>query len=323
MRTKIDKAKFEGIASLSITALSDDFTLNEKANRDEIDWIIDKKANSIWFRGFIGEWTQLDLNISKQLIKLYGNHAQGRIPVGAGCHGSRPSETIELINYADKMGCDFAWVLAPPYPSSQTESSIYAYFKMVVENTSMPLAVYNSAAMFIYMTPRVIKNIITMAPDRFVSIKDSYGINSSQTEVLRSGLADKVAYFFMASEMILPVSLGNPHIMCVPQQIPMAKACFEAVQKGDFKKALKYQHFLVQGGALIPPCMHTKPAIPPNLVMFGGMSKVITSEYLGIEMGPPAPPVAVCTKEEAKIAKAYAQRWKLLDLDAEVPDDEF
>lgn len=323
MGNEVTKARLEGVASLTITALNDDFSINEEANRKEIDWIIEKGANSLWFRGFIGEWTQLDLQISKQLIRVYADHGKGRTILAAGCHGSRPSETIELCNYADEVGCDLAWILAPPYPSSQTEESIYAFYETVIANTSIPLGIYNSAAMFIYMTPRVIKNIIAMAPDRFVAMKDSYGLNSHQTEVLRSGLADDIACFFMASEMILPVSLGNPHIMCVPQQIPVARACYDAVRNGDFATALRHQHFLVQGAALIPPCMYTKPDIPPNLVMFGGISKLIASEYLGIEMGPPAPPVAVCTDEERQLAKEYVQKWRLLDLDAAVPDDAY
>lgn len=56
----------EGVMALTYTPLNKDFTLNESAVRDEIDWVIDQGATGIWPGGFAGQWPEMDETTRKR-----------------------------------------------------------------------------------------------------------------------------------------------------------------------------------------------------------------------------------------------------------------
>jgi dihydrodipicolinate synthase/N-acetylneuraminate lyase len=57
LMVKPQQAGLKGCHVLFITPLNKDYSLNEQAVRDEVEWCIQNGAHGIWPGGYIGEWT--------------------------------------------------------------------------------------------------------------------------------------------------------------------------------------------------------------------------------------------------------------------------
>jgi 4-hydroxy-tetrahydrodipicolinate synthase len=260
------------------------------------------------------------MGTSQQLIKVFADHAKGRVLVGAGCHSTKTSECIELANYADKAGCDFAWITPPPWPASTSEDDIYKHYQMIAENTDIPLGIYNSIVLFVYMSPRLILNILNLS-ERFVALKDSYGFFSHHVELFRLGIPRKVAYYSVAHDMMSVLQLGTDCVLTGPHQVPLTLACYEAFMKGDMDRAWLLQMRLIEGQPLLGPLAEVlKPAKtwPEREI---GRYKAMNSLLMGIEMGPPAPPNTPATEKDIAEIKKHLEKWQPFDVEAPLPDD--
>ena len=141
MARKIGKWTLDGVGVLMITPLNADYTLNEGAVRDQIDWVIEKGATSIWPSGFIGEWPPLDEELRKRYFEVCVDQAKDRIWVAAGCHGTNLNQAVRLVNHAEKAGCDVAWI-SPTCVRKPTEDEIIAQYQYILDRTSLPFGVY-------------------------------------------------------------------------------------------------------------------------------------------------------------------------------------
>ena len=55
----------EGVMALTYTPFNEDFTLNEDAVRQEIDWVIKQGATGIWPGTYAGQWPEMDETVRK------------------------------------------------------------------------------------------------------------------------------------------------------------------------------------------------------------------------------------------------------------------
>ncbi|MBI4188802.1 MAG: dihydrodipicolinate synthase family protein [Chloroflexi bacterium] len=303
MAKKLDKSKLKGVASLTLTPLKKDFSLNEDSCRKTVEWLIKNECTSMWIRGWVGEWPQLTLELSKRMFEVYAEQNKGRALIGAGCHSNRTAECIELVNYAEEVGCDFAWMTPPLFPTSNSNEEIYNHYKMIVENTkNIPLGVYNSGGTLVYMTPKLILDIINLSP-RFVVLKDSHSFSSHQLGLFKLGIHKKVAYYPMSGSILPGLILGAAGPMTAsPAGVPLSVKLYKAFLKGDMDKAWELQLEMIGD----PPHLGAvgqflRPYVIPQRAT--GISKARLSLEMGIDMGPPAPPNAPATKEDIEAIK--------------------
>ena len=78
-------------------------------------------------------------------MKFVAEHVGQRAQLIAGTNSVRPDETIELNNYAEKLGYDAVMLAAPFYSLPNTEELI-AHFKKVAAATKLPIILYNFPA---------------------------------------------------------------------------------------------------------------------------------------------------------------------------------
>lgn len=307
-----------GVACLTETNFNKDYTLNEEATRAQIDWVIDRGAIGVWTRGLAGDMWQLDMDTSKQMFKVIADQAKGRAHVAAGCSSLRVNEVVELVNYADKVGCDFAWIT--PYIATIPKApEIYRYYQTIIDNTSLPLALYHSPNPGgLYLTPQFIKSILNMS-DRFIAMKDSSGDFNHHTEVVRLGIPKKVAFYPVTRVMVPALIMGARGSLIHPEAVPLAVAAYEAWKKGDMEKAWRLQIRMNGADPILMPTFGTfmpSPIKPWTRVY----TKTKISMIMGIEMGPPMNPAnpTVTNAEMEEIKKEIAE-WRPLDIDAPTP----
>lgn len=313
---KITKESFKGVSNLPLTALNKDLSINVESTEKYIDWLVEREATSLWFMGFLGECVVLPMGHKKTLIDIYSSYAKGRTLTGAGAHSQKASECIELANYADEKGCDFAWITPPWPPACRSYDEIKNHYRIVVENTSIPLALYSSGGTGIYMPPLLINEIIDIAPDRFVALKDSQGILAHISEMFRIGIPDRLALLPVAGEQYYSMDLGTKSLICTPEQQMLSVALFKAMEAGDRKKAMHYQHRLM-GGAPLLAYWESALSIPTmGMPFYMYAQKEACSMITGIDLGPYMAPSGPRPAAMVKKMEEYVKWWNPLDLDA-------
>ena len=106
-----------------------------------------------------------------------------RVPIIAGTGSNNTSEAIEYTNHAEKVGADAALVVTPYY-NKPTQDGLYEHFKIIAENTSLPIIIYNIPGRSI-----VDMNIQTMV--KLSEIKNIIGVKDATNDLFRPVLTRK------------------------------------------------------------------------------------------------------------------------------------
>ena len=160
----------------SIVALITPFRdgrLDEEALTKMVEWHIGQGTHGIVPVGTTGESPTLPHDEHCRVIELVVQQAAGRVPVIAGAGSNNPIEAIEYTRVAEKAGAD-ATLHVAGYYNRPNQDGPYHHFKMVHDETNIPIILYN-------IPPRAIVDIQpqTMARlaelPRIIGVKDATG----------------------------------------------------------------------------------------------------------------------------------------------------
>jgi len=160
----------------SIVALITPFRdgrLDEEALTKMVEWHIEQGTHGIVPVGTTGESPTLSHDEHCSVIELVVKQAAGRVPVIAGAGSNNPIEAIEYTRVAERAGAD-ATLHVAGYYNRPNQDGLYHHFKMVHDETNIPIILYN-------IPPRAIVDIQpqTMARlaelPRIIGVKDATG----------------------------------------------------------------------------------------------------------------------------------------------------
>jgi 4-hydroxy-tetrahydrodipicolinate synthase len=117
--------------------------LDESGYRKLLQYILDGGADGIVPNGTTGENPVLDDGERKSIIKITVEMCRekgSKVIAGAGTNNT--VHTIKLVNEAEKWGADAGLVITPYY-NKPTQDGLIRHFKMVAQNTNLPLMMYN------------------------------------------------------------------------------------------------------------------------------------------------------------------------------------
>lgn len=292
---------YKGVMALTYTALKPDFSLNEKAIRQEIDWVAEQGATGIWPGGFAGQWPELSEEDRRRHLKICVEHAKPRLFTVAGCHATNTLETIRLVNYAEKLGYDWAWI-SPTLPRKATESEILRHHKMVLENTGLPIAIYDSSPITHYLSPRLISDLVDLS-DRIVAMK-AIVVDITHIAGLYNGKIDKKIKILPVEINCLPhLQLGAPGSLAGSEWVPLVMELCKAFREGRTDRAWALQKVVLDQ---IPPMLSRVAAqtMGGTLAHSGiGFIKEKFRLMSGIDLGPPLPPYEPASEQEKAKAK--------------------
>jgi 4-hydroxy-tetrahydrodipicolinate synthase len=302
--------KFKGIMALTYTALNPDFSLNDKAICREIDWVAEQGATGIWPGGFAGQWPELSEEARRRHLKICVEHAKPNLFTVAGCHATNTLETIRLVNYAEKIGYDWAWI-SPTIPRKATESEILRHHKMVLENTGLPIAIYDSSPITHYLSPRLISDIVDLS-DRIVAMKAIVG-DIAHIAGLYNGKIDKKVEILPVETNCLPhLQLGAPGALAGSEWVPLVMALYKAFQEGRMERAWSLQKAVLDQVPLLLPRVASQ-AMGGSIAHSGiGFIKEKFRLMSGIDLGPPLPPYEPASEQEKAKAKKDVEVIKRL-----------
>ena len=294
--------ELKGVMALTYSALNADYTLNENGVRQEIDWVVAQGAGGIWPGGYAANWPELTEEQKRQLLKVTIDHAGKQLYLAAGCHATNTLETIRLVNYAEKLGYDCAWI-SPTLPRKSTDAEILRHHRMVIENSGIAIAIYDSSPITNYLSPRLIADIVGLS-DRIVAMKAIVG-DIGHIAGLHNGTIDaQVRIFGIESNMLEHMMLGSPGGMGGSEWIPILCALYRAFCAGDMARAWSLQKTILAQCPLILPRAASQ-AMGGHVAHSGiGFMKEKFKQISGIDLGPPIPPHQAAGPEE--VAKARA-----------------
>ncbi len=107
-----------------------------------VNYLIDNGSNALVPCGTTGESPTLSHEEHKKIIEETIRIADKRVPVIAGTGSNNTLEAIEYTKHAENAGANAALIVTPYY-NKPTQKGLYEHFKLISENTKLPIIIYN------------------------------------------------------------------------------------------------------------------------------------------------------------------------------------
>lgn len=226
------------------TAISTPFT-QDGINYEEfgrlIENQIENQIDAIIVCGTSGESATMDDIERKEVIKFAIDKIGKRTKVIVGTGSNNTAKSIEISQYAEKVGAD-ALLLVTPYYNKTTQQGLIAHYTAIANSVNIPIILYNVPSRTgINISPETcfelskIKNI--------VAVKEASG-NLSQVAKIASLCGDNLSIYSGNDDQIIPIlSLGGKGVISVLSNI-MPKYTHDMTYKyfeGKVTEAAKMQ----------------------------------------------------------------------------------
>lgn len=285
------------------TALVTPFTQDNKVNFEELkkllEFQVEQGADSIIICGTTGEASTMSLEEKKQVIQFAIETVHKRIPVIAGTGGNCTKSSVELSQFAEKVGAD-GLLLVTPYYNKTTQKGLIAHFSEIAKNVTIPIILYNVPSRTgINIDPETCLSLSKIP--NIVGIKEASG-NISQVVKIAKLCGDDLWIYSGNDDQILPIlSVGGVGVISVLSNI-MPKFVHNMVYdylSGNFALAKDSQ---IKAIPLIDCLFSEVNPIPIKSAL----------NLMGYEVGSPRLPLVPmsCAKEE--LLKQEMQKLKIL-----------
>ena len=228
----------------SITALVSlfrDGKLDEKANREHVNWQIENGTNGLVPVGTTGESPTVSHDEHCRLVEWCVKEAGGRVPVMAGAGSNSTEEAIEYSRHAEKVGAD-GLLIVTPYYNKPTQEGMYQHFKAINDAVGIPIYIYNIPG----------RSVVDMSVDtmkRLFELKNIAGVKDATANLARVSAQRQAmgAEFIQLSGEDATALAFNAHggSGCISVASNVAPRLCADLQKaalaGDYKTALALQ----------------------------------------------------------------------------------
>lgn len=164
----------------SIPALATPFrdgAFDEATFRRFIDWQISEGSKGLVPCGTTGESATMTIEEHNRVVAVCIEHADGRVPVIAGCGSNDTAVALEHMKSAQAAGATAALVVAPYYNKPNREG-VYAHFAWLAERCDLPIILYN-------VPSRTITDIDVETMGRLAEIPSIVGVKDASGNVAR------------------------------------------------------------------------------------------------------------------------------------------
>jgi len=219
--------------------------IDRNALKDLVEWQIDEGSNGLVAVGTTGESPTLSHEEHQEVIEIMVKQTKGRVPIIAGAGSNNTKESIDLMNFAKKVGANAALVVTPYY-NKPNQKGLFLHFSSLNDCCDLPIIIYN-------IPGRSIVDVDISTLSSLSKLKNIIGIKDATGDVSR--VSDTRKYcgedFIQLSGEDASALGFNAHggvgcISVIANVAPKLSADFqEAMLKGDFNKALLLQDKLL------------------------------------------------------------------------------
>jgi len=134
--------QFEGIYTPVVTPYHDDFSLNEGALKQTIDFLIESGVHGLIIAGTTGEYYAQSMEERLEMMDRAAGLIAGRVPMIIGTGAIRTEDSIVYAEAAKKAGADALLIATPPY-AYPTAREIALHALAIDKAANLPVMLYN------------------------------------------------------------------------------------------------------------------------------------------------------------------------------------
>jgi len=208
------KKIFTGSGVAIITPFTDDGVDFDKLG-ELIEYHINEKTDAIIICGTTGEASTMPDEEHIEVIAYTVRKVNGRIPVIAGTGSNDTRHAIQLSKKAEEVGAD-AILTVTPYYNKTTQEGLYRHFRVIAENISIPVILYNVPSRTnLNIDPDTVVRLAEI--DNIVAIKEC---NLNQAGEIINRCGDDFTVYSGEDALVLPMlSLGGKGVISVMANI--------------------------------------------------------------------------------------------------------
>ena len=134
--------QFEGIYTPVVTPYHDDFSLNEGALKQTIEFLIESGVHGLIIAGTTGEYYAQSMEERLEMMDRAAALIAGRLPMVIGTGAIRTEDSIVYAEAAKKAGADALLIATPPY-AYPTAREIALHALAIDKAANLPAMLYN------------------------------------------------------------------------------------------------------------------------------------------------------------------------------------
>ncbi|MEC4053328.1 4-hydroxy-tetrahydrodipicolinate synthase [Myroides odoratimimus] len=230
-----------------VTPFNSDFSVDVEALQNLVEFTIARGVEYLVVLGTTGESATLSKE-EKQLVKRTVIKAnKKRLPLVLGVGGNNTHAVLEELTQENLEGFD-AILSVSPYYNKPTQEGIYQHFKMIAENSPLPIILYNVPGRT--GSNMAVGTVVRLANEfkNIIGIKEAAGSMVQGMELIRQSTRKDFLVISGDDAIALPLVLagGAGVISVIGQGVPQKFTdMIRLGLKGDIKEAFKLQYELM------------------------------------------------------------------------------
>lgn len=234
------KILFEGCGTAIATPFNENGVNLEEFKRLVEDQI-ENNVDALIVCGTTGESATMTEEERLQTIECAVKTSNGRIPIIAGTGANNTKAVIEMNKKVEQLGVDGVLIVTPYY-NKTTQEGLLAHYKVIAENTKLPIILYNVPSRTgVNIKPETCLKLSKIP--NIVAIKEASGDLSQIAEIVNL-CGEELSIYSGNDDQVIPIlSLGGKGVISVLSNIKPKYThdmCYNYFN-GKIKEAAKMQ----------------------------------------------------------------------------------
>lgn len=175
----------KGVIVPIITPIDENELIDEKALREQVDYVIEGGVLGILAFGSNGEFYVIEEDEMERGLKIMVDQAAGRVPVYFGIGAISTKKCVRLAKMAVASGATGISVLQPMF-LKPTETELFQHFKTIADAIpETPMLLYNNPGRVGYTMSANLVERLAREIDNIVGMKDTSGDMTQTSEFIR------------------------------------------------------------------------------------------------------------------------------------------
>ena len=175
----------KGVIVPIITPIDENELIDEKALREQVDYVIEGGILGILAFGSNGEFYVIEEDEMERGLKIMADQAAGRVPVYFGIGAISTKKCVRLAKMAAANGAAGISVLQPMF-LKPTENELFGHFKAIADAVpDTPVLLYNNPGRVGYTMSGNLVDRLAHEVENIVGMKDTSGDMTQTSEFIR------------------------------------------------------------------------------------------------------------------------------------------
>jgi len=239
--------RIEGIFTPTLVPMDSQGEIDEAELRRFARWLIDRGVHGLYPNGSTGEFTRMNAEERRRVVKIVCEEARGRVPVLAGAAEANVKETLAACEAYAGMGA-VAVAIVPPFYFRLSPDGVYAYFAEIARRAPIDVTLYNIPHFASAIDLPTIRRLAEFP--RIVGIKDSSGDASFMMRMIAAIRPSRPDFTFlcgweaMLAPMLFVGATGgtNASSNVIPE---VTRRIYDLSKAGRHDEALKWNYRLL------------------------------------------------------------------------------